>query len=62
MTEMNAIEDADREKNGARQVRQIGDGMKRSHKQNDESRMTNDERNPNDETQTILRALRFRPS
>jgi hypothetical protein len=32
MTEMNAIEDADREKNGARQVRQLGDGMQRSHK------------------------------
>ena len=35
MTEMDAIEDADREKNGARQVRELGDGMQRSHK-NDE--------------------------
>jgi hypothetical protein len=31
MTEMDAIEDADCEKNGASQVRQLGDGMQRSH-------------------------------
>jgi len=31
MTEMDAIENADREKNGARQLRQLGDGMQRSH-------------------------------
>jgi len=31
MTEMDAIEDANGEKDGARQVRQLGDGMQRSH-------------------------------
>ena len=35
MTEINTVEDADGEKEGARQVRQLGDGMQRSHK-NDE--------------------------
>jgi hypothetical protein len=32
MTEMNTVEDADREKDRARQVRQLGDGMQGSHK------------------------------
>jgi len=32
---MNTVEDPDRQKYGARQMRQLGDGMQRSHK-NDE--------------------------
>ncbi len=36
MTKMHAVENADREKDGAVQVRQLGNGMQRFHQLNNE--------------------------